>query len=127
MFQRATSASLIGWPKRGRSATGCTSWGPVLPSGIPMAFFALMPIPERMGVSAVLAQPQASRPAASTQATVASGLADRIAHLPFVVHRPWLDGVVVLHEAHDRARLLQVRHARLHVAVVVHGAAHQHG
>src|SRR2546427_10426713 len=97
MFQAASSASLIGWPKRGLSGKGCTACGPVLPSGMPLADFAVMLPPG-------FAQPKTeSAPAIDVMRTLS--LADRIAHLAFGVDRPGLNAVVVLHEARDRARL----------------------
>src|SRR5690349_652533 len=119
MFQLARSASLTACPKRGLSGSGCTACGAVLPSGTPAVECTAM------GLPFMPAQPRAAS-ATVTAAARSLSLADCIAHLPGLVDRPRLDRVVVLHEADDRARLLQVRDARLHVAVVVHGAAHQH-
>src|SRR5688572_18339174 len=109
MFQAATSASETGLPKRGLSASGCTLCGAVLPSGMPVEDFSLMPPPP----------PIVEQPTTTTPATRMLSLADDIAHLPLGVDRPRLDRVVVLHEADDGARLLQVGHRRLHVAVAV--------
>src|SRR5207302_7878681 len=119
MFHAARSASLIGWPKRGLSGKGCTACGPVLPSGMPVDDFAAMPPPG-------FAHPKIHNDATTT-AMRDSSLADRIAHLAFGVHRPGLNAVMVLHEAHDRARLLDFLHRGLHVARAVECAAHQHG
>src|SRR5207244_2219667 len=50
IFQAASSASLIGWPKRGLSGKGCTACGPVLPSGIPLGStgpHAVQPLPDK--------------------------------------------------------------------------------
>src|SRR5581483_9757164 len=110
MFQGAISASLIAWPRRGLSASGCTGCGLVVPSGMPSADFAAMPPPLPMPI---WAQPQTASAAA---ASARLGLADGIAHLAFLVDRPGLDAVVVLHEAGDGARLLDLRHRRLHIA-----------
>src|SRR5881396_1777212 len=112
MFQAARSASLIGWPKRGLSGKGCTACGPVLPSGMPLKDW--------------FAHPEIHS-AATARARLDLSLADRIAHLAFGVDRPGLNAVVVLHEARDRARLLDFLHCRLHVARAVERAAHQHG
>src|SRR6185503_15346932 len=117
--QLARSASLTGLPKCGLSASGCTLCGAVLPSGMPTEDFSpIGPPPPRLAHEA-----SASAPASSARL----GLADDIAHLPTGVDGPRLDCVVVLHEAHDRAGLLQILHGRLHVAVTVDRAAHQHG
>src|SRR3989442_8756824 len=96
MFQAASSASLIGWPKRGLSGKGCTTCGPVLPSGMPVDDFAPIPPP-------MFAQPHS---ALMLKTKISLRLADRIAHLAFGVDRPGLNAVVVLYEACDRARLL---------------------
>src|SRR5262245_38383646 len=117
MFQGATSASVIGLPKRGLSASGCTGCGPVLPSGMPVDDFACVLSPE-------VAQPTTAAAATMLPARTLS-LADDIAHLPTGVDGPRLDRVVVLHEAHDGALLLEVLHRRLHVAVAVHRTAHE--
>src|SRR5206468_306239 len=53
------------------------------------------------------------------------GLADNIAHLAFCVHCPGLNSVVVLHETDDGTRLLDILHARLHIAGAVDCAAHE--
>src|SRR3954468_2050770 len=97
MFQAATSVSLIAWPRRGLSASGCTGCGPVAPSGMPSADFTAMP------PVCICAHANAASAAA---ATAQLSLADDIAHLAFLVHRPGLNAVVVLHEAGDGARLL---------------------
>src|SRR5256712_13191126 len=117
IFQAASSASLIGWPKRGLSGKGCTACGPVLPSGMPLADFAVMLPP-------ISAQPHR---VLVINTKISLRLADRVAHLAFGVDRPGLNAVVVLHEARDRARLLDFLHCRLHVARAVERAAHQHG
>src|SRR5512134_829001 len=48
MFHGATSASEIGLPKRGLSASGCTACGADLPSGIPVEDFSCIPPPPRL-------------------------------------------------------------------------------
>src|SRR5260370_15395334 len=118
MSHATRSASLMGWPKRGLSGSGCTACGPELPSGMPLDDLAAVPPP-------MLAQPQTAA-AAAVDAASSLSLADDIAHLPFRVDRPGLNGVVVLDEAHDRAHLLDVLHAGLYVARAVDGTAHQH-
>src|SRR5688572_2566778 len=120
MFQAATSASLMACPKRGRSGSGCTACGPAAPSGMPSAVLDVMPLPP----PAPAHPHKASAP--TTPAATSLSLADGIAHLPVCVHCPWLDRIVVLHEADDGARLLQVGHRRLHVAGAIHCAAHQY-
>src|SRR5256885_12994741 len=97
IFQAARSASLIGWPKRGLSGKGCTACGPVLPSGMPLKDW--------------FAHPEIHS-AATARARLDLSLADRIAHLAFGVDRPGLNAVVVLHEARDRARLLDFNPGR---------------
>src|SRR5713101_8481272 len=118
MFHAARSASLTGWPKRGLSGSGCTGCGPELPSGMPLEDFAAMPPPPP--VMLVQATRKSEDP---IKAKTCLRLADDIAHLAFRVDRPGLNGAVVLHEADDGAHLLDVLHARLHVACAVHGAA----
>src|SRR5207237_10789061 len=94
MFHGATSASLIAWPSRGLSASGWTGCGPVAPSGMPSADFTAMP-PLPMPICA-------HATTASAETAIAQlSLADDIAHLAFLVHRPGLNAVVVLHEAGD--------------------------
>src|SRR5258705_13396996 len=109
MFQLARSASLTAWPKRGRSGIGCTACGPVLPSGMPVDDLVVMP-------PFIAAQPINELP---TRRKISLSLADGIFHLPAGGDGPRLDRIVVLHEAHDRARLREVLHARLHVAGAV--------
>src|SRR5688572_23410167 len=121
MFQAAISASLIGLPKRGLSASGCTGCGPVLPIQMPFEDFAgALPPPMLRFAHEITVR------APATAANAALSLADDIAHLPSGVDGPRLDRVVVLHEADDGALLLNVLHGRLHVAVAVDRAAHQH-
>src|SRR5258708_38029226 len=103
MFHATRSASLTGWPKRGLSGSGCTACGPELPSGMPLDDFAAVPPP-------ILAQPQTAAAAVADAASSLS-LAHDIAHLPFRIDRPGLNGIVVLDEAHARAHLLYVLHA----------------
>src|SRR3982074_14557 len=100
MSQAARSASLIGWPKCGFSGKGCTACGPVLPSGIPVHDLPAPPPP-------LSAQPHR---ALVIKTKVSLRLTDRIAHLAFGVDRPGLNPVMVLHEAGDRARLLDFLH-----------------
>src|SRR5688572_29154393 len=119
MFQAAISASLIGLPKRGLSASGCTGCGPELPIQMPFEDFAGALLPPRFAQEITVRAP-------ATTANRALSLADDIAHLPIGVDGPRLDRVVVLNEAHDRALFLDVLHGRLHVAVAVDRAAHQH-
>src|SRR3954468_3479933 len=122
MFHAAMSPSLIGLPKRGLSASGCTGCAPVVPRGIPVADFACMPpAPPRF------AQERRKTEPAITPLIAKPGLrlADDIAYLPVGRHRPWLNRVVVLNEAYDGALLLDVLHSRLDVTVAVHRAAHQ--
>src|SRR2546425_2811253 len=113
MFHAARSASLTGWPKRGLSGSARTGCGVEVPSGIPSAVFAAMPPPAGVLLPPIWAH------AASARVAITLNLADCIAHLPIRIDRPRLDHVIVLHEAHDRPRLLDVAHARLHVAVAV--------
>src|SRR5438067_1243479 len=120
MFHGATSLSAIAWPRRGLSGSGCTACGPVAPSGMPSADFAAMPAP----LAPVLISAHA-RTASAAAAIAPLSLADVIAHLAFLIDGPGLDAVVVLHEAGNRARLLDLRHARLHVARTVERAAHE--
>src|SRR5688572_16614796 len=119
MFQAATSASVIGLPKRGLSASGCTGCGPELPIQMPVEDFAGALLPPPRFAHAITAR------APATAANPALSLADDIAHLPIGVDGPRLDAVVVLHEAHDRALLCDLLHARLHVPRAVDRAAHQ--
>src|SRR5260370_6819851 len=95
IFQAASSASLIGWPKCGLSGKGCTGCGPVLPSGIPFDDFAVIPPP-------ISAQPHR---ALVIKTKISLRLADRIAHLAFAVDRPALNPVMFLHEPSDPPRL----------------------
>src|SRR3982750_524658 len=113
MFHGATSASLIAWPSRGLSASGCTGCGPEAPSGMPSADFTAMPPPLPIPICAH------ATTASAVTAIAQLSLADDIAHLAFLVHRPGLNAVVVLHEAGDGARLLDVGHRRLHIAGAV--------
>src|SRR5262245_36322840 len=55
--------------------------------------------------------------------TTASGLDDRIGHLPVRAHRPREDRVVMLDEAGQRPRLADLLNRRLHVAGRVDGTA----
>src|SRR5687767_8831074 len=121
MFQAAISASLIGLPKRGLSASGCTGCGPELPIQMPVEDFAgaLLPAMFRFAQEITARAP-------ATTANAALSLADDIAHLPIGVDGPRLDRGDVLHEAADRALLLHLLHGRLHVTGAVDRAAHQH-
>src|SRR2546423_10953326 len=87
---------------------------------MPSADFAAMPPPVPIPICA---QPAI---ASAAPARAKLSLADDIAHLAFLVDGPRLDAVMVLHEAGDGARLLDLRHRRLHIAGAVDRAAHQH-
>src|SRR5688500_12987591 len=107
MFTATRSASLTGWPKRGRSGNACTGWGAVLPRKMPSAVLTIGPLTP-LSIPAVAHAP---RPSASATATAAClRLADDIGHLPVGTDGPRLDRVVVLHEADNGAHLGEVGH-----------------
>src|SRR5688572_329255 len=124
MFTATRSASATGWPNFGRSGSGCTGWGEVLPRKMPSAVRAIGPCAPPLSMVAVAHAPSPS--ARTTAAPTCLRLADDIGHLPVGAYGPRLDRVVVLDEADDGPDLREVGHRGLHVSGAVHRAAHQH-
>src|SRR5687767_4126012 len=67
MFTATRSASLIGWPTRGRSGNACTGWAADFPTQIPSAVLATGPLVP-LSIVAVAHAPRASASAAATAA-----------------------------------------------------------